>query len=68
MSKETNQQNSGIIEIFQSLQTQRWYFRVKAINGQVIVSSGPYRSKAGVKIGINALKKAMKNPGLISPL
>jgi len=50
---------SGIIEVYQSLKTEHWLFRVKSNNGQVIAISQKYRSKTGVQFGVNALLKAL---------
>ncbi len=44
-------------EIFQSEGNEKFYFRLKAKNGQVILSSQGYASKASTKNGIESVKK-----------
>ncbi len=43
-------------EVFQSENDQKYYFRLKAGNGQVILSSQGYASKAGCMNGIDSVK------------
>lgn len=43
-------------EIFQSDKTDKYYFRLKAKNGQIILSSQGYAGKAGCKNGIESVK------------
>lgn len=44
-------------EIFQNDGKDKYYFRLKAKNGQVILSSQGYANKAGAKNGIESVKK-----------
>lgn len=44
-------------EIFQSETNGKYYFRLKARNGQIILSSQGYASKTGVKSGISSVMK-----------
>jgi len=44
-------------EIFQSENNDKYYFRLKAKNGQVILSSQGYSNKAGCKNGIDSVRK-----------
>ena len=44
-------------EIFQSEKSGEFYFRLKAKNGQVILSSQGYASKSGCKNGIESVMK-----------
>ena len=44
-------------EIFQSENNEKYYFRLKAKNGQVILSSQGYANKSGAKNGIESVKK-----------
>jgi len=46
-----------MFEIFQSEKTEKFYFRLKAKNGQVILSSQGYAGKSGAKNGIESVKK-----------
>lgn len=48
-------------EIFQSENNQKYYFRLKAKNGQVILSSQGYANKAGAKNGIQSVIKNAKD-------
>lgn len=43
-------------EIFQSEANEKYYFRLKAGNGQIILSSQAYTSIAGAKKGIDSVK------------
>ncbi len=43
-------------EIFQSEGNEKYYFRLKAKNGQVILSSQGYTSKASCKNGIESVR------------
>ena len=42
-------------EIFQSEKTDKYYFRLKAKNGQIILSSQGYAGKSGCKNGIQSV-------------
>jgi len=44
-------------EIFQSEKSKEYYFRLKARNGQVILSSQGYSGTSGCKNGIESVKK-----------
>ena len=44
-------------EIFKSEKNSKFYFRLKAKNGQVILSSQGYANKAGAKNGIQSVQK-----------
>jgi uncharacterized protein len=46
-----------MFEIFQSEKSQEFYFRLKAKNGQVILSSEGYKTKAAAKNGVESVKK-----------
>jgi uncharacterized protein YegP (UPF0339 family) len=46
-----------MFEIFQSEKTEKYYFRLKAKNGQQILSSQGYAGKSGCKNGIESVKK-----------
>ncbi|NRA52450.1 MAG: YegP family protein [Phaeodactylibacter sp.] len=48
-------------EIFQSENNEKFYFRLKAKNGQVILSSQGYANKSGAKNGIESVKKNSSN-------
>ena len=48
-------------EIFQNEGKDKVYFRLKAGNGQIILSSQGYASKAGCKNGIESVKKNAVN-------
>jgi uncharacterized protein YegP (UPF0339 family) len=43
-------------EIFQSEKADKYYFRLKAKNGQIILSSQGYAGKPGCKNGIESVK------------
>lgn len=44
-------------ELFQSEKNGKYYFNLKAANGQVILSSQGYASKSGALNGIESVKK-----------
>ncbi|PNQ72896.1 hypothetical protein C1T31_09315 [Hanstruepera neustonica] len=46
-----------MFELFQSENNQKFYFNLKAKNGQIILSSQGYADKAGAKNGIESVKK-----------
>jgi uncharacterized protein YegP (UPF0339 family) len=48
-------------EIFQSENNEKYYFRLKAKNGQVILSSQGYAGKPGCKNGVESVKKNAGN-------
>ena len=45
-----------MFELFQSEKSQEFYFRLKAANGQIILSSEGYAQKAGALNGIESVK------------
>ena len=48
-------------EIFQSEKSGKYYFRLKATNGQVILASEAYERKAGAENGIRSVIKNAQN-------
>lgn len=46
-----------MFEIFQSEKNEKFYFNLKAKNGQVILSSQGYSDKGGATNGIDSVKK-----------
>ena len=46
-----------MFELFQSENNQKFYFNLKAKNGQIIMSSQGYADKSGAKNGIESCKK-----------
>lgn len=48
-------------EIFQSEKSKEYYFRLKARNGQVILSSQGYSGKSGCKNGIESVQSNATN-------
>lgn len=50
-----------MFELYQSEKSGEFYFRLKAKNGQIILSSEGYSAKAGAMNGIESVKK---NAGL----
>lgn len=48
-------------EIFQSENNEKYYFRLKAKNGQVVLSSQGYAGKSGCKNGIESVKENANN-------
>lgn len=46
-----------MFEIYQSEKSQEYYFRLKAKNGQVILSSEGYANKSGAQNGVDSVKK-----------
>ncbi|MEZ4771916.1 MAG: YegP family protein [Bacteroidia bacterium] len=46
-----------MFEIYQSEKSKEFYFRLKARNGQVILSSEGYSNKGGAQNGIESVKK-----------
>jgi uncharacterized protein YegP (UPF0339 family) len=49
-------------EVYQSGKKNEYRFRLKADNGQIILSSEGYASKAGCMNGIASVKKNVKDP------
>lgn len=52
-----NQKFTIMFEIFQSEKSQEYYFRLKAKNGQVILSSQGYKAKPNCLNGVDSVKK-----------
>lgn len=48
---------SSKFEIFQSEKSKEFYFRLKAENGQIILQSEGYTTKANCKNGVASVKK-----------
>ncbi|MEN0003270.1 MAG: YegP family protein [Bacteroidota bacterium] len=48
-------------EIFKSDKNDKFYFRLKANNGQIVLASQAYANKAGCKNGIESVKKNATN-------
>ncbi|MEL6676192.1 MAG: YegP family protein [Bacteroidota bacterium] len=46
-----------MFEIYQSEKNEKYYFRLKAKNGQVIMTSQGYAAKSGAKNGVESVKK-----------
>jgi hypothetical protein len=46
-----------MFEIYQSEKSEEYYFRLKAKNGQVIMTSQGYANKSGAQNGIESVKK-----------
>ncbi len=46
-----------MFEIFQSEKNKKYYFNLKAGNGQVILSSQGYADMSGAKNGVDSVKK-----------
>ncbi|MCL4156836.1 UNVERIFIED_CONTAM: hypothetical protein GTU68_033931 [Idotea baltica] len=46
-----------MFEIYQSEKSGEYYFRLKAKNGQIVLSSQGYANKAGCKNGVESVKK-----------
>ena len=49
-------------EIYQSGKNKEYRFRMKASNGQIILSSEGYKSKNACLNGVDSIKKNAKNP------
>jgi len=52
-----------MFELFQSENNEKFYFNLKAKNGQVIMSSQGYADKSGAKNGIDSCKKNAPDDG-----
>ena len=48
-------------EVFRSARNKKFYFRLKARNGQTILASEGYANKAGVTNGIKSVQKNCSN-------
>lgn len=46
-----------MFELYQSDKNEKYYFRLKAKNGQVILTSQGYAGKSGAKNGIESVRK-----------
>ncbi len=48
---------AGKFEVYKSEKTDDYYFRLKAANGQVVMTSQGYSDKTGAKNGVESVKK-----------
>ena len=48
-----------VFELFQGEADGKWYFRLKARNGEIIAQSEGYETIAGAKLGVAAVKKSV---------
>ncbi len=46
-----------MFEIYQSEKTQKFHFRLKAKNGEIILTGQAYKDKAGCENGVASVKK-----------
>mgnify|MGYP001820274298 CR=1 FL=1 len=46
-----------MFEIYQSEKTSKYHFRLKAANGEIILSGQGYKDKAGCANGVESVKK-----------
>lgn len=46
-----------MFEIYQSEKTQKFHFRLKARNGEIILTGQAYKDKAGCENGVASVKK-----------
>jgi uncharacterized protein YegP (UPF0339 family) len=53
----------GKFEIYQSDKNQKYYFRLKAGNGEVILTSQGYSNKSGAQNGVESVTSNCKDPG-----
>lgn len=53
----------GKFEIYQSEKNQEYYFRLKAGNGEIILSSQGYTSKSSCENGVESVKKNSVDEG-----
>jgi len=53
-------------EVYQSGKNKEFRFRLKADNGQTILSSEPYKTRAACVNGIESVKKNAKDPKRIN--
>ena len=54
---------AGKFEVYKSDKNEDYYFRLKAVNGQVVLTSQGYGDKAGAKNGVESVKKNSKDKG-----
>merc|ERR1712232_779015 len=47
----------GKFEIFQSEKSEKYYFRLKASNGEIILASQAYQQKSGAENGIKSVRE-----------
>merc|ERR1712217_1020098 len=47
----------GKFEIFQSEKSEKYYFRLKAGNGEIILASQAYKQKSGAENGIKSVRE-----------
>ena len=45
-----------MFELYKSASTRKFHYRLKAVNGQIILSGQGYKSKASCQAGIRAVK------------
>lgn len=58
------EQKNPKFEIYKD-KSNRFRFHLKAMNGEIIVASEPYTTKANCKNGINSIKKNVVNAQII---
>ncbi len=56
--------NNPKFEIFQSEKNEEFYFRLKAKNGEIILQSEGYKTKAGCRNGVESVKTNAPNDDL----
>merc|ERR1712187_1049299 len=52
----------GKFEIFQSEKSEKYYFRLKASNGEIILASQAYKQKSGAENGIKSVRENAAKP------
>merc|ERR1711871_1285369 len=53
---------SGKFEIFQSEKSEKYYFRLKAGNGEIILASQAYKQKSGAENGVKSVRENAAHP------
>lgn len=56
-----------MFEIYQSESTEKFHYRLKAANGEIILSGQGYASKEGAKNGVESVKKNVGREGAFHP-
>jgi hypothetical protein len=56
LENEKQETMTGRFEVFKSSEDNRYYFRLKAGNNQIILASQGYSTKQGCKIGISSVR------------
>merc|ERR1712050_492900 len=51
----------GKFEIFQSEKSEKYYFRLKASNGEIILASQAYKQKSGAENGVKSVRENAAN-------